>query len=222
MGVTLKSSKASNALPPEAAGLFAHQEAIRSFNRIRGLDPTSVIQPPMTAQNPMGMRIRDTGTFNWRQILLAAGRNRAAAPMFCIKLEMNATVPEIRVMILTWLFPASRMIWREKVFITPVLSRPSPMMMTAMIETTALELNPLMASDASITPDSGNSTIIKRPTMSTLTTSKTNRRVTKIKNPNTMIISGVISRGEIIFASISYFLIHFSICMKDCAGCQAS
>ena len=75
------------------------------------------------------------------------------------------------------------------------------MMITAMIETTALELNPLMAWDPVITPDKGRSTIIRSPTISTLTTSKTNKIVTKIKNPNTIIISGVISRGGTIFAS---------------------
>jgi hypothetical protein len=203
--------------------LFNHQDAIRSFNRIKGLEPTRVMHPPITAQNPMGIKIFETGTFTCRHILFVAGKKSAAAPIFCIKLEINATVAEIRAMIRTSLFPASLMICLAKIFMTPVLSRPSPMMITAMIETTALELKPLMAWEASITPDRGKRTIIRRPTISTLTTSNTNSIVTKTKNPNTIIISEVISRGGIIFTSLFvltamvYYVCNIAKIVKDLA-----
>jgi hypothetical protein len=47
------------------------------------------------AQKPMGISRRDSGSPERAEIRLTTGRNRAAAPTFCIKLEMKATVPEI-------------------------------------------------------------------------------------------------------------------------------
>ena len=70
------------------------------------------------------------------------------------------------------------------------------MMMTAMMETTALELRPWMASAGVITPDRGSSTIIINPTMSTRTFSVTKSRVTRMRNPKTMVISGVMPAGR--------------------------
>jgi hypothetical protein len=59
-----------------------------------GLAPTSVMVPPMMAQKPMGIKIRDMGTPILLAMRWAAGRKSAAAPMFCIILEMMPTVPE--------------------------------------------------------------------------------------------------------------------------------
>ena len=56
----------------------------------------------------MGMRTLEMGTFNRRHMRFTAGRKRAAAPMFCMKLEITATVPETRVVILRGLFPERR------------------------------------------------------------------------------------------------------------------
>ena len=47
-----------------------------------------VIVPPKIAQNPIGMSKRDRGMAVRRDIRLATGKNKAAAPMFCIKLEI--------------------------------------------------------------------------------------------------------------------------------------
>ena len=70
------------------------------------------------------------------------GRNSAAAPTFCMKEDITPTVPEMIGMMRpsvvppTWRIPAAT--W----LITPVLSRPAPMIMTAMMETTALLAKP--------------------------------------------------------------------------------
>jgi len=151
----------------------------------------------------MGISIFEMGIFICLHILLVAGRKSAAAPIFCIKLEIKATVPEIRPMILISLLPASLMIWCAKTFITPVLSRPAPIIMMAIIETTALELRPLIAWEASMTPERGRSIIIRSPTMSTRTISNINKHMTKIKKPKTMIMSEVNSRGMVMISSVS-------------------
>jgi len=54
-----------------------------------------VTVPPNIAQNPMGMSNRDIGKLERDDILETTGKNRAAAPTFCIKEEIIATVPEI-------------------------------------------------------------------------------------------------------------------------------
>ncbi|EKD38187.1 MAG: hypothetical protein ACD_75C00833G0003 [uncultured bacterium] len=43
----------------------------------------------------MGMRILLAEKFSWRLIRTVAGMKSAAAPIFCMKLEMKATVREI-------------------------------------------------------------------------------------------------------------------------------
>ncbi len=125
------------------------------------------------------------------EILTAAGRKRAAAPMFCMKLDMRATVPDIRVIILVLDLPASFIMWLASTFITPVLSRPAPMIMTAIIETTALLLRPLIAFSGSTRPRSGSRTIISIPTTSTLTSSDTKRNMasTRTSKVRTFLLS---------------------------------
>ena len=51
------------------------------------------------AQKPMGMRIRETGIRSCWLILTVGGRHRAAAPIFCMKLEINETVEDITTII---------------------------------------------------------------------------------------------------------------------------
>jgi hypothetical protein len=65
-------------------------------------------------------------------------------------------------------------------------------MMTAMMEQTALLLNPTKASFGEINPIRGKSTIIMMPTTSTLTHSNTNKQITKARTIIVVIISGVI------------------------------
>jgi len=183
MGVWVKSPKGSNFSPPST---------IRSFNKMVGLAPTRVMVPPMMAQKPMGIKMRDIGTPILLAIRWAAGRNSAAAPMFCIILEMMPTVPDISVMTFFSLLPASLIMGPATLFITPVLSKPAPMIITAIMEHTALLLKPTKASVGDTRPISGSITIMIMPTTSTLTHSKINRIITKTKTIIVKIISGVI------------------------------
>ena len=157
-----------------------------------GLAPTSVMVPPMMAQKPMGIKIRDMGTPILLAIRWAAGKNRAAAPMFCIMLEIMPTVPDMRVITFFSLLPASLIMGPATLFITPVLSSPAPMIITAIMEQTALLLNPTKASLGDTRPIRGSMTIIIIPTTSTLTHSKTNRIIAKTRTIIVKIISGVI------------------------------
>ncbi len=192
IGVTLNKPKASKSFPLNTAPLFTHHDSIRSFNKISGLEPTRVRQPPIIPQNPMGIRILDIGRFNCLLILVAAGKNKDTAPIFCIKLEMEATVADRMIMIRVLLLPANLIISWESIFIRPALSRPAPIMITAIIETTAFEPSPLMASSAPITPVSGRMTIINKPTTSTRTNSKIKSIITNTSTNSTIIISTVI------------------------------
>lgn len=67
-------------------------DAAKSFNKINGLHPTKVNVPPRIAEKPMGISNRDRGISNLLLIRCIAGGNNAAAPIFCMKLEMPATV----------------------------------------------------------------------------------------------------------------------------------
>ena len=183
IGVTAKRPKGST------SGLVIF---IMSFSRIKGLEPIRVIHPPIIAQYPMGIRIRETGIPVCLPIRRAAGMNKAAAPIFCIKLEIKATVDEISVTIRLSLFPANLRIMRASEFMAPVLSRPAPIMMTAIMETTALLDKPLMASLGVTRPSNGSPTIMIIPTTSTRTHSKINSRMATQSTPRTSMISGVI------------------------------
>ncbi len=77
---------------------------------IRGLEPTRVRQPPVIAANPMGIKILLAAMFNSLEMRIVAGRNRAAAPIFCIKLEITDTVDEIMSIIRVSLRPATLII----------------------------------------------------------------------------------------------------------------
>ena len=200
IGVTLNSSKAINGLPLTMSGLFNHHPSIRSLSMINGDEPTNVRQPPVIAQKPIGINILLAGILSCRPIRMVAGKNSAAAPIFCIKLDITATVDEIITMILASLCPASFIICEATTFMTPVLFSPAPRIITAMIETTALELSPAMASSGLITPDNGNNTIISRPTRSTRSKSKTNRTMAKPKRQKTMIMSVVNTMASIPFS----------------------
>ncbi|EKD38186.1 MAG: hypothetical protein ACD_75C00833G0002 [uncultured bacterium] len=76
---------------------------------------------------------------------------------------------------------------------TPVLFKPAPIIMTAMIDTTALELSPAIASSAVITPVRGKRTIIRRPTRSTRNRSVTKRKIARLSRKKTIIMSVVIT-----------------------------
>ena len=116
------------------------------MSRINGLHPTSVMVPPRIAQKPMGISISDSEIFMVLLTLLMAGRNKAAAPMFCIKLEIPATVTPIAITTRDELFPAILTTGLTIRLMRAVLSNPAPMMITAMMEITALLLNPEKAS----------------------------------------------------------------------------
>ncbi len=168
-----------------------------------GLAPTRVSVPPMMAQKPIGMRIRDGTTPTRLDTRSAAGRKRAAAPMFCIMLEITPTVPEMRIMMRFSLAPASLMMGPATWFITPVLSRPAPMMMTAMIEQTALLLSPTKACLGAMRPSIGSRTIIRTPTTSTLIHSETNSHTAKARTTIVSIISGVMPVLSVYSAGVS-------------------
>ena len=99
--------------------------------------------------------------------------------MFCIKLEMNATVIEIAMITREVLLPAMRMTGLTSLLIIPVLSRPAPMIITAMIEITALLLIPTNASLGVTRCNRGKLTIIKMATTSTRTHSTTKRKTAR-------------------------------------------
>ena len=106
MGVTEKRWKVSIGATPAGNASLAFSS--RSFRRMSGLDPTMVIVPPRIAQKPIGIRRRDRGMPVRAEIRLTTGRNSAAAPMFCMKLEMTPTVPEMIGMIRRSVFPPAR------------------------------------------------------------------------------------------------------------------
>ena len=69
--------------------------AIRSLSKIKGLEPIIVMVPPRMAQNPIGITRREIARLPRRAILFTTGRNNAAAPIFCIKLEITPTTLEM-------------------------------------------------------------------------------------------------------------------------------
>jgi len=101
-----------------------------------------VIVPPMIAQNPIGMSRRLSGSPVRTEIRLTTGRNRAAAPTFCMNEEMIPTVPEMIGTTLFSVLPPYFKMTAATLLINPVLSRPAPIIITAIIETTALDANP--------------------------------------------------------------------------------
>ena len=139
MGVTENSPKVLICCSVGKSALVA---TIKSFNRMRGEDPTIVIVPPRIAQKPIGISRRAMPMFVREEIRETTGRKRAAAPTFCIKLEIKPTVLEMIGMIRHSVVPPYFRIVAATLVIRPVLSNPAPMIITAIIEMTALEAKP--------------------------------------------------------------------------------
>ena len=122
---------------------------IKSLSKISGEDPTMVMVPPKIAQNPIGISKRDIGRSVRTEIRLTTGKNSAAAPTFCMNEEMIPTDPEIIGMILASVAPPSLRIKPATLDIKPVLSSPAPIIMTAIMEMTALDAKPSNSRDVS-------------------------------------------------------------------------
>ena len=133
----------------ESAGRSWLELIIKSLRRMRGDDPTMVIVPPKMAQNPIGIKRRESGISVLTEILLTTGRNKAAAPTFCIKLEITPTLLETIGTMRASLLPPCFNIVAATLLIKPVLSRPAPIIMTAIIESTALDEKPVNKSEGS-------------------------------------------------------------------------
>ena len=111
-----------------------------------GDEPTIVMVPPRIAQNPIGISSRDIGIPERAEMRLTTGRKSAAAPTFCRKLEMMPTVPETIGRTRDSVLPPRFSMVAATLFMMPVLSRPAPTIMTAMMEMTALDAKPLKRS----------------------------------------------------------------------------
>ena len=91
---------------------------------IRGPDATIVRVPPSIAANPIGMRRRDIGILLLVEILRMAGKNKAAAPMFCMKADINPTAEQTVAVNRFSLEPPTRRIGPVIRRITPERSTP--------------------------------------------------------------------------------------------------
>ena len=124
----------------------------------------------------MGMSSRDMGIPDRAEMRETTGRNSAAAPTFCMKEEMKATVPEMMGMIRVSVFPPMRRMKAATLLIRPVRSRPAPMIMTAMMEITALEAKPsnrrVLSTSPSSSPIQGASRVV-RPSSTMMVTAAT-------------------------------------------------
>jgi len=159
---------------------------IRSFSRINGLEPTMVMVPPRMAVKPMGISRRDMGSPERAEMRETTGRNSAAAPTFCMKEEMKPTVAEMMGMIRFSVVPPIFRIKAATLPMMPVRSRPAPMIITAMMEITALDEKPsnrcLLSTRPCSSPMKGanrevspSNTITVAAATSTPTTSKAKR-----------------------------------------------
>ena len=171
---------------------------IKSLSRINGDDPTNVKVPPKIAQNPIGISMRESGISVLTEILLTTGKNKAAAPTFCIKLEIMPTLLDTMGTIRASLFLPCRNIIDATLLIKPVLSRPAPMIITAIIEITAFDEKPAKRSDEVENKEMlGNwlriprQTIIKIAEKSILKSSVTNKIIVVLKTTKIIIISKV-------------------------------
>jgi hypothetical protein len=154
------------------------------------------------AQKPMGISRRDIGRPERAEMRLTTGRNSAAAPTFCMKLEIMPTVLEIIGMMRASPVPPTLRIKPATLLMMPVLSRPAPMIMTAMIDMTALLEKPsnrcLVSTSPCSSPMKGatrdvspSSTMMVTAARSTLTTSKANRYMVSSSMAVTQAISMV-------------------------------
>ena len=115
---------------------------MRSLSKMSGEEPTIVMVPPKIAQNPIGMSNRPRGISVRAEMRATTGRNKAAAPTFCMNDEINPTVPEMIGTMRCSVDPPTRKIQAATLLIRPVLSKPAPMIITAIMEITAFEANP--------------------------------------------------------------------------------
>ena len=138
------------------------------------------------AQNPIGISKRDMGRPERAEIRLTTGIKRAAAPTFCIKEEMIATVLDTIGIIRFSEVPPVCKINEATLLIIPVLSKPAPIIITAIMDITALLEKPLNNLSLETRPasspiigannvDRPSSTIIDIAVTSTSTTSKANK-----------------------------------------------
>ena len=145
-----------------------------------------VTVPPKIAQNPIGINKRDIGNFAREEIRETTGKKSAAAPTFCINDEINATVPEIMGIIRFSEVPPIFKIKAATLLIIPVLSKPAPIIITAIMDITALLEKPSNKCAVSTKPCSKpiiganklvkpSTTIMVMAAMSTSTTSNANR-----------------------------------------------
>src|SRR6056300_141027 len=116
---------------------------IKSFNKINGLEPTIVTVPPKIAQKPIGISKRDIGKPERAEIRETTGKNKAAAPTFCMNDEIKPTVAEMIGMMRASVVPPTFRIKAATLVMMPVLAKPAPMIMTAMIDITAFDEKPL-------------------------------------------------------------------------------
>ena len=80
--------------------------------------------PPRMAAKPMGMSSREMG-MSWPRLMrCTAGKNRAAAPTFCMMLLIRATVAEMSTITRLARPPARRRAGLTKRPTRPVRSRP--------------------------------------------------------------------------------------------------
>ena len=160
-----------------------------------------VMVPPRMAQKPIGISRRDIGSPVRAEMRLTTGRKSAAAPTFCMKLEMKPTVPEIAGMTRASVRPATLRMVPATWPMRPVLSSPAPMIMTAMMDITALLEKPRKSSEVGpvAAPSPGSLKELIRPSStmtvtaatSTPTTSKAKRNTVSSRMPMTTAISGL-------------------------------
>jgi len=181
-----------------SAGNALFDDNIRSFKRISGLEPTIVTVPPRMAQKPIGISSRDIGILVRLLIRLTTGKKSAAAPTFCMKLEIRPTAPDMSGVIRLSVVPPLRSIQFATRFMSPVLSSPAPIIITAIIDITALLENPSKSSFESITGcnpgstvDKPSATMMDTAATSMRTISLTNKKMVRKSKPSTKIISGV-------------------------------
>ena len=151
-----------------------------------GEEPTMVTVPPRIAVNPIGISRRDMGRPERAEMRLTTGKNNAVAPTFCMNDEIIPTVPEMIGIMRPSALPPTLMMVAATLVMIPVLSSPAPMIMTAMMEITALLEKPSNKCSVSTRPcsrpmlgankeDTPSKTMIVIAVSSTLTISNMNR-----------------------------------------------
>jgi hypothetical protein len=152
------------------------------------------------AQKPMGISSRLIGRLVRAEMRLTTGRNSAAAPTFCMNEEIPPTVPEMSGMMRASVLPPMRMMKPATRDMMPVLSSPAPMIITAMMEITALDEKPSNRLPSGTSPVSSpisganrlvrpSSTITVTAATSTPTTSNANRKIVSTRKAMTQAIA---------------------------------